>query len=148
MDAIKIAKDVHWVGVKDPDLKVFDIVVETKHGTTYNSYLIKGENSAALIDTVKAGFTEEFLTNIREIMPIEEIEYLVVNHTESDHSGAIVPLLEINPSLKLICSAPALPFVQNTVNNPDVDITGIKNNHMGKSIGNSRVAESYFQQNS
>ena len=129
MSAIKIADNVHWVGVKDPDLRVFDIVVETKNGTTYNSYLIQGENETALIDTVKAGFVDEFFSNLKQLTDLEKIDYLIVNHTESDHSGAIVPLLEINPKIKLVCSAPALPFVQNTVNNPEVSVTGIKENH-------------------
>ncbi|MCP4684458.1 MAG: FprA family A-type flavoprotein, partial [bacterium] len=60
MSAIKLSDNVFWVGVKDPDLRVFDIVMPTKLGTTYNAYLVKGEKTA-LIDTVKREFTDEYL---------------------------------------------------------------------------------------
>lgn len=127
MSAIKLAENVYWVGVKDPELRVFDIVMETKLGTTYNAYLIKGEKTA-LIDTVKKEFTEEYLANINEIIPIEQIDYLIVNHNEPDHSGAITTVLEKNPNIKLICSAPAVPFLKNVINR-EADITGVKDDH-------------------
>jgi len=129
MASIKLTDNVYWVGVKDPGLRVFDIVMETKHGTTYNAYLIKGENHTSLIDTVKESFTDEYFSNIEEICEIDKIDYLIVNHTEPDHSGAIPELLKRNPNLKLICSTAAIPFVKNTINNEQIDLTGIKNNH-------------------
>jgi len=127
MSAIKLSDSVYWVGVKDPDLRVFDIVMPTKLGTTYNAYLIKGEKTA-LIDTVKKEFTDEYLANINEIMPLEQIDYLVVNHNEPDHSGAINTVLEKAPNIKLICAAPAVPFLKNVIN-VEADITGVKDNH-------------------
>lgn len=60
MDTVKIKDDVYWVGVVDPELVVFDIVVPTEHGTTYNSYLVRGEK-IAIVDTVKAQFVDLFL---------------------------------------------------------------------------------------
>ncbi|HUV31727.1 MAG TPA: FprA family A-type flavoprotein [Acidobacteriota bacterium] len=128
MSAIQIADDVYWVGVKDPDLRTFDIVMETKHGTTYNAYLVKGRR-VALIDTVKQQFADDFLANVRQIVPVEEIDYLVVNHTEPDHSGAVLALLGENPDIKLICAAPAVPFVQNIIN-AEADVTGVKDDHV------------------
>lgn len=127
MSAIKLSDSVHWVGVKDPELRVFDIVMEIRMGTTYNAYLIKGEKTA-LIDTVRKEFTEEFLANISEITPIEKIDYLIVNHNEPDHSGAITAILDKAPNIKLICSAPAVPFLKNVINR-EADITGVKDNH-------------------
>ncbi len=127
MASIKLADNVYWVGVKDPDLKIFDIVVKTNHGTTYNAYLIKGKNKTALIDTVKEEFTDEFFNNINEIVPIEKIDYLICNHTEPDHSGSMITLLKNNPDIKVICSAGALPFVKNTIN-MEIDLEGIKDN--------------------
>ena len=129
MASIKLTDNVYWVGVKDPNLRVFDIVMETKYGTTYNAYLIKGENHTALIDTVKEGFKDEYFANIEEICEVKKIDYLIVNHTEPDHSGAIPELLKRNPNIKLICSAAALPFVKNSINTEQVNLTGIKNNH-------------------
>ncbi len=127
MSAIQIADNVFSVGVKDPELTVFDIVMPTKHGTTYNSYLVRGSEKTALIDGVKAGFTEESFANIAEVCPISDIDYLIVNHNEPDHSGSIPALLDRNPNLKLYCSGPAIPFLNNIINR-ESDITGLKDN--------------------
>ncbi len=125
MRSVKVAEKVFWVGVKDPDLRVFDINVRTDYGTTYNSYLILGEKKA-LVDSVKFGFEEDFLSKIAEHTPVEEIDYLIVNHTEPDHSGCIPLLLKKNPRLKLFCSKPALPFLKNVLNDDSVEIQGVK----------------------
>ena len=124
MPAINICDNVWEVGVKDPDLKVFDITMATD-GTTYNSYLIKGSDKIALIDTVKKEFTDEFLSNLEEITPIDKIDYLICNHTEPDHSGAIPAILDRNPNIKIYCSAAAVPFVKNIINR-EADIVGVK----------------------
>ncbi len=126
MSAEVVSKDVWWVGVRDEDLRVFDIIMKTEHGTTYNSYLIKGENKTALIDTVKAGFTHEFIDNIEEIVPLDEIDMLIVNHTEPDHSGAMHELLDRKPGLEIVCATAALPFVKNVLNR-EANITTVKN---------------------
>ena len=128
MSAIRIADNVYAVGVTDPGLTMFDIVMETKYGTTYNAYLVRGEK-IALIDTVKAEFTDEYLSNIEEIVPIKQIEYVIVNHTEPDHSGALPALLKRVPGVKIICSANAVPYVKNVINT-EANITGVKDNHI------------------
>jgi flavorubredoxin len=124
MSAIQIADNVYSVGVKDPQLKVFDIIMPITQGTTYNAYLVKGEK-VALIDTVKAGFLEEYFANIEQVTSLERIEYLIVNHNEPDHSGGITAVLDRVPGIKLICSAPALPFLKNIINR-EADMTGVK----------------------
>lgn len=124
MSAVKIVDNVYEVGVKDPDLKIFDITMKTD-GTTYNSYLIVGKEKTALIDTVKEGFQDEFFANIEEILPVEKIDYLVVNHNEPDHSGAMPYLLDRNPDVKIYCSAAAVPYVKAIINR-DADINGVK----------------------
>lgn len=138
MSSIQIADSVWAVGVKDPDLKRFDIVMEISHGTSYNAYLVKGNKKTALIDTVKARFADEYFANLEEIVKTEEIDYLVVNHTESDHSGAIVPLLKRNPKIELFCSAPALPFVRETINDDSVKVTGVKDD-FELDLGNEKL---------
>jgi len=125
MHSVELAKRVFWVGVEDPDLRVFDIVVKTDYGTTYNSYLLLGEK-VALIDAVKEGFENLFFARIEEHVPLERIDYLIVNHTEPDHSGAIKTLLIRNPKIKLVCSKPAVPFLKNIVNDESVSIDGVK----------------------
>ncbi|MDD5601564.1 MAG: FprA family A-type flavoprotein [Candidatus Izemoplasmatales bacterium] len=113
---IKLTKHVFFVGVKDPDLRVFDIIMETKFGTTYNAYLVKGSEKAALIDAAKADFTEEHIARIEAIMPIEKIDYLILNHTEPDHSGSAKKLLEINPNMTIVASAPGLSNLKAILN--------------------------------
>jgi len=116
MPTVMLAPDVHCVGVKDPGLTVFDIVIPTEYGTTYNSYLVKGTQKTALIDCVKRGFAGEFLNNIEEIVPVGKIDYVVVNHSEPDHAGALVDLLDRNPNVTVLLSRSAKTFVDNLVN--------------------------------
>ena len=78
MSAIKLADNVFQVGVKDPELRIFDIIMKTQYGTTYNAYLVKGNDKTALIDTVKKPFVGQFFSNIEEIIPVEKIDYLIV----------------------------------------------------------------------
>ena len=68
-DVFEIKKDVYYVGVEDKGLEVFDIIMETEYGTTYNSYLIKDEKTV-LFDTVKYNFKDEFFENIEKVTPI------------------------------------------------------------------------------
>ncbi len=112
MDEVKIKDNVYWVGVQDPELAVFDIVVPTEHGTTYNSYLVRGEK-VAIIDTVKAHFVDEFLENIQSLVNLEDIGYIIINHTEPDHSGGLIRLMELAPQAIPVFSRGARSFVKN-----------------------------------
>jgi flavorubredoxin len=116
MSAKKISDGFHWVGSLDPDLRVFDIVMETQFGTTYNSYILKGSEKTALFEASKAKFFDSYKKNVEEVCPIESIDYLVVDHTEPDHSGVIAKLLEINPGLEIIGSMGALNFLGEITN--------------------------------
>ena len=127
MSSIRLSDNVYWVGVKDPELEIFDIIMPLKHGTTYNSYLIKGEK-VALIETVKRQFADEFFANIEEIVPVEKIDYLIINHNEPDHSGSFTELLKRAGVVGLISSASAVPFVKNILNT-EADLTGIKDDY-------------------
>ncbi len=115
MPVVKIADNVHYIGVMDSDLKVFDIIMRTEHGTTYNSYLITGEKNV-VIETVKAGFTDEFISNIKQVMDPKDIDYIILNHTEPDHTGALRRLLEEAPNAVVYASRGALNFLTNILN--------------------------------
>ncbi len=127
MSALQLADNVWWVGVKDPGLRTFDIYMETKHGTTYNAYLVKGSQGVALIDTVKKEFSDEYFATIESLVGYDKITHLIINHTEPDHSGAITALLEKNPNIKLVCAPPAMPFVKAVINK-DLPLTAVKDN--------------------
>ena len=116
MSATEIVKGISWVGVRNPDLRIFDVIMRTEWGTSYNSYLIQGTEKTALVDTVKEGFTDEFIANISELCDVSNIDYIISNHTEPDHSGALEKLLELAPNAKVLCSKPASVFLKNILN--------------------------------
>jgi flavorubredoxin len=114
----EITRDVFWVGVRHADLKIFDELFPTHNGTTYNSYVVRGEQKTALIDTVKAPFTDEFFAKVEAAVGLDQIDLVVINHTEPDHSGALARLLEKRPDLPVYCTRPAQNFLSQLMNGP------------------------------
>lgn len=115
---MKIADNVYYVGVSNPTLRVFDIIMCTEYGTTYNSYLVKGADKTALIDGAHKGFEANFQENVEAITDFANIDYMVVNHTEPDHSGAIRLVLEKNPDIVVYGTAACLKNLDNIVRLP------------------------------
>ncbi len=113
---MEISNNVFYVGVQDKNLKVFDVIMEAKHGTSYNAYLVKGTQKNALIETVKNEFCNEYISNIEKYVKITEIDYLIVNHTEPDHAGAVSRILQLNPNIVVCGTKMAIDFVRNIVN--------------------------------
>ena len=97
----KIKKDIHWVGAIDWDRRLFDELIPLPEGTSYNAYLIKGQKKTALIDTVDPTKEDDLLDNLDDLR-IEHLDYIVVNHAEQDHSGAIPLMLELFPEAKVV----------------------------------------------
>ncbi len=116
MKSFEMIKDVYWVGAVHPDLRLFDDLFPTASGTTYNSYLVKGDKKMALIDTVKGIFSQDFLANLRQVCDPAKIDYLIVNHTEPDHSGAIADFLKIAPQAVVVISKPGSIFLKELLN--------------------------------
>ncbi len=114
---IQVTPDVQWIGVLDPDLKVFDIVMETKYGTTYNAYFINAEKKT-LVETVKETHTAEYLDKVKSVCNPAEIQYIVLNHTEPDHSGSVAALLEIAPNATVVGTGQALSYLGEIMNRP------------------------------
>ena len=117
MAAYKISDKIYSVGVQNPDLRVFDIVMATKYGTSYNSYIVKG-NEIALIEASHADFEGVYEANIREVVDPAEIRYVILNHTEPDHSGALRDILKLCPNATVLATAVALNYLKNIVNEP------------------------------
>lgn len=107
---LKITEDVSWIGVLDRDIVTFDVVMETKYGTTYNSYFINAEKKT-VVETVKEKFWDVYLEKLQRLVDPAEIEYIVVNHTEPDHSGCLVRLLEIAPKARVVGSGNAIRYL-------------------------------------
>ena len=112
MQTLELKKDIHWVGVLNAPLRVFDVVFETRFGTTYNSYLILAEKPT-LIDCVHEKFTPEYLNKLRSLINLKDICYIVVNHTEMDHSGALGHLLKEATNAQILSTRTASLFLKN-----------------------------------
>ncbi len=116
-DIIKVSESVSWIGVLDRDLVSFDIVMETKFGTTYNSYFIDA-GKKAVIDTVKEGFWPEYREKLLSLTDPSKIDYIICNHTEPDHSGSLGHLLELAPEATVVGSGQALTYLSEMVSKP------------------------------
>jgi len=116
MKSLKLKENVHWIGALDPDLRVFDIIMYTEFGTTYNSYVVKGSEKTAIIETVKVKFFDEYLEKLSEIVDVTDIDYIVVDHTEPDHAGSVEKLLELNPKCKIVGSNTGVKFMEHIAN--------------------------------
>ncbi len=105
MAKIEIKKDIFWVGAVDWNVRNFHgHTYTTKRGTTYNAYLII-DDKITLVDTVHPSFTPELIERIREIIPPEDIDYIIANHVEMDHSGSLPEILKLCPKAKVFGSA-------------------------------------------
>ncbi len=105
MKAIEVKKGIYWVGAVDWSVRNFHGYT-TNRGATYNAYLIIDEK-ITLIDTVKAPFAGELLARIRSVVDPEKIDYVVSNHVEMDHSGALPVIMKACPNAKVVTSAPS-----------------------------------------
>ncbi len=105
MSVIEIKKGIYSVGVKDWDIKEFH-GYSTPKGSTYNSYLVVGEK-IVLIDGVKKKFSQEHIDNISQIVELDKIDYVIVNHVEQDHSGNIPDIMKLATNAKIITNGAA-----------------------------------------
>lgn len=114
---LEVTHDVKWIGALDPDLVTFDVVMETKYGTTYNSYFINAEKKA-IVETVKEKFFPEYLEKLKKVCNPSEIKYIILDHTEPDHSGAVAQLLNFCPDAVIVGSGNAIRYLRDMVGFP------------------------------
>ena len=112
---MKLKDNIYYVGAINPNLRVFDIIMQTDYGTTYNSYLIRGDKTA-LVETVHDRYGDIMMNNIREICDPSEIDYVVFNHTEPDHSGSVQDIISLNPDVTIVGSAAAVKNIAGVTN--------------------------------
>lgn len=103
-DTEQIVKDVHWVGIRDWNRRLFDSLIPMPKGTTYNSYLVIGSEKSAIIDTVNPGFENDWDAKISKIVDPATVDFVVMNHAEPDHAGSIPYIMAKNAKAKLITS--------------------------------------------
>jgi flavorubredoxin len=97
----EIVPDVYSVGAVDWDLRLFDALIGTPEGTSYNAFVVRGTEKTALIDTVDPKFEEDLLKNLMRL-GMSSLDYIVINHAEQDHSGTLPLLLEMFPGAMVI----------------------------------------------
>jgi NADH oxidase (H2O-forming) len=114
---IEITPDVKWIGVLDYDIRTFDIVMHTDYGTTYNSYFINAEKKA-IIEVAKEKFSETYLRKLGSVTNPAEIQYIVLDHTEPDHTGSLKQLLALAPAATVVGSRNAIRYLEDIVNMP------------------------------
>ena len=112
-----IASDTITIRSLDWDRSRFDIEFGLRNGTTYNSFLVRGERTA-LIDTSHLKFEGSWLPLLQEQIDPMAIDYLIVSHTEPDHSGLIGHLIDLNPNIEIVASKVAIQFLENQVHRP------------------------------
>ncbi|MEW6003356.1 MAG: FprA family A-type flavoprotein, partial [Nitrospirota bacterium] len=122
----EISEGVHWVGVKDWNRRIFDALIPLPHGTSYNAYLVKGKEKSALIDTVNPGFEKELEEKINQITNISDIDYVVMNHAEPDHAGAIFYIMQKNNKAILLATEKCKNMAQIYFKVPDERIRKVK----------------------
>lgn len=137
MHMVKLRDDFYWTGVTDENLRVFDIIMYTEFGTTYNSYVLKAGDKTILFETAKAKFFEDYVEKLKEIVDVHSIDYLVVSHTEPDHAGSVEKLLDLSPQMKILATGCAIGFLKEIVNRDFVSIP-VKD-HQRMEIGNKTL---------
>ncbi|WP_320675791.1 diflavin flavoprotein [Prochlorococcus sp. MIT 1300] len=109
-----LATDTHTIRSLDWERNRFDIEFGLRNGTTYNSFIVQGAKTA-LIDTSHKKFESAWLSLLLEHLDPTEIDYLIVSHTEPDHSGLIGNLLNLNPNIEIVASKVAIQFLENQI---------------------------------
>jgi len=109
---LEVNPSVKWIGVLDYDIVTFDVVMTTDYGTTYNSYFIDAEKKA-IIDTTKETFWKTYEKKIRSVVDPAEIQYIILNHTEPDHSGNLAHLLNLAPHAKVVGTGSAIKYLHD-----------------------------------
>ena len=116
MNTLKLSEGLTYCGVLDPSLSVFDIIMKTEYGTTYNAYVLKGAEKTALIETAKHKFLDDYMQSVTSLTDVSKIDYIIVSHTEPDHAGSIEHLLGLNPNIQIVGTSTALGFLKHIVN--------------------------------
>lgn len=122
----EIKNNVFYCGLNDRDRRIFDELIPLEHGTTYNSYLVKGSEKTAIIDTMYPPKSDEYLKNFDE-NGITKVDYIIANHGEQDHTGSIPKLLEKYPDAVVVTNAICKGNIMEMLLVPEEKIQVVKN---------------------
>ena len=133
----EIKKDIFFVGAIHWDRRLFDELIPLPDGTSYNAYIIKGNEKIALIDTVDPATQDQLLTNLK-ILGINKIDYVISNHAEQDHSGSIPTVLKLFPEAKVVTNEKCQRFLQDLLHIPETRFITVKDGDT-LSLGNKTL---------
>src|SRR4030066_416529 len=137
MKAREIRPKVFWVGAVDWDRQLFDELIPLPDGTSYNSYLIRGSEKTAIIDTVDPTKEYELISNLGKL-GIKRIDYVIAHHAEQDHSGSIPKILELYPDAKVVTNPKCKDFLKDLLLIPEDKFITI-NDRETVSLGNKTL---------
>ena len=133
----KIKNNIFYCGLNDRERKIFDELIPLEQGTSYNSYLVKGSEKVALIDTMYPPKMAEYLNNLDE-NNITKIDYIIANHGEQDHTGALPELIKKYPQAVIVTNQFCKNNIMEMLLIPESKIMVIKNNE-GLSLGDKTL---------
>ena len=122
MSAVKVTDRISAVSILNPAMRIFDVVMKTEYGTSYNSYIVRGDEKAALIETSHVTFFSHYVEMIKQVCDPSEIEYIVLNHCEPDHSGSLRDLLDLCPNAKICVSRAGSIYLKGITNRDDLPL--------------------------
>jgi len=118
MAAHKIKENLYFVGAIDWNRRLFDSLIPLPDGTSYNAYLVKGNDKTALIDTVDPSKGHELLANLNQV-GVSKLDYVIANHAEQDHSGLVGKIASLDPRTKVVTNAKCKEFLREHLLIPD-----------------------------
>ncbi len=136
MKARKLRDGIHWVGVVDWDRRLFDSLIPIPDGTSYNAYLVQGDDRTALIDTVEPHFADVLFARLDDL-GVDRIDYVVSNHAEQDHSGSLPRVLERYPDARLLATPKALEMLPDLMPLPTERVRAVEDGEVVELGGRS-----------
>lgn len=124
---VNLAENIYFLGYNDRRTHLFENIWPIPHGISYNSYLLVDEK-IALVDTVERSFIDEYLDNIEEIIGDRPVDYLIINHMEPDHSGALKAIVQRYPNITLVGNKKTFAFVESFYMTPE-NVLVVHDNH-------------------
>jgi len=127
MKARKVKDGVYWMGAVDWDRRLFDSLIPLPDGTSYNAYLIKGSEKTALLDTVDPAMEDVLMFQLQEV---ENLDYIISQHAEQDHSGTIPKVLEKYPNARIVTSPKGKGMIIDHLHVPESKILKVEDNEV------------------
>jgi flavorubredoxin len=124
-EPVALSERVHWVGALDPHLRIFDIILKTANGTSYNAYVVRGSEGVAVVDTVKENYAGDFFARLEQVAEYAEIKAIILNHLEPDHAGALPELMKRAPGARLYISFKAQGMLKALLNRDELAYTPV-----------------------